>query len=188
VESIEALEDALDRYEGTVILVSHDRELLRGLTGKLWLLHERHITEFDGGFAEWEAVSSERARAAAVRASEETALRRVHERQRLERTRREESAKSSRTSRDLTRDLRRAQRALEETEQRIESLEAQVASLSKALEDPQLYTRATGQGEARALGTQLDAAKRELDAALERWTAATDEVEALNRQLASIGS
>ena len=188
VESIEALEDALDRYDGTVILVSHDRELLRGLTGKLWLLHERHITEFDGGFAEWEAVSAERARAAAVRASEEAALRRVHERQRLERTRREGSAKSSRTSRDLTRELRRVQRALEETEQRIESLEAQIASLSKALEDPQLYTRATGQGEARVLGTQLEMAKRELDATLERWTAATDEVEALNRQLASIGS
>jgi ATP-binding cassette subfamily F protein 3 len=188
VESIEALEDALERYDGTVILVSHDRELLRGLTGKLWLLHERHITEFDGGFAEWEAVSAERARAAAVRASEEAALRRVHERQRLERTRREEAAKSTRTSRDLTRELRRAQRAVEETEERIEKLEGQIATISRALEDPELYTRAAGPTEARTLGGELEAAKRALDAALERWTAATDEVEALNRELASIGS
>jgi ATP-binding cassette subfamily F protein 3 len=188
VESIEALEDALERYDGTVILVSHDRELLRGLTGKLWLLHERRITEFDGGFAEWETVSAERERAAAVRASEEAALRRVHERQRLERTRREESAKSTRTSRDLTRDLRRARRAVEETEQRIESLEAQIARVSAALEDPQLYTRPTGLSEAKTLGAELETAKRELDATLERWTAATDEVEALNRELASIES
>jgi ATP-binding cassette, subfamily F, member 3 len=188
VESIEALEDALEGYEGTVILVSHDRELLRGLTGRLWLLHERHITEFDGGFAEWEAVSAERARAAAVRSSEEAALRRVHERQRLERTRRAEAAKNTRTPRDLTRDLRRAQRAVEETEQRIETLESQIASVSAALEDPQLYTRATGPSEAKTLGRQLEAAKRELDATLEQWTAATEEVEALNRELASIGS
>ena len=186
VESIEALEDALERYEGTVILVSHDRELLRGLTGKLWLLHERHITEFDGGFAEWEAVSAERARAAAVRASEDAALRRVHERQRLERTRREEAAKSTRTPRDLTRDLRRAQRAVEEAEQRIETLETRIATISAALEDPQLYTRATGPSEARTLGGELESLKRELDAILERWTEATDEVEALNRELASI--
>jgi ATP-binding cassette subfamily F protein 3 len=188
VESIEALEDALERYDGTVILVSHDRELLRALTGRLWLLHERRITEFNGGFAEWETVSAERARAAAVRASEEAALRRVHERQRLERTRREEAAKSTRTPRDLTRDLRRAQRAMEETEQRIEKLEGQIAGISAALDDPQLYTRATGPSEARTLGGELEVAKRELDATLERWTAATDEVEALNRALASSGS
>jgi ATP-binding cassette, subfamily F, member 3 len=188
VESIEALEDALERYEGTVILVSHDRELLRALTGRLWLLHERHITEYDGGFAEWEAVSAERARAAAVRASEDAALRRVHERQRLERTRREEAARNTRSPRDLTRDLRRAQRAVDEAEQQIAALESQITSISAALEDPQLYTRATGPGEARTLGRELEAAKGELDAALERWTAAIDEVEALNRELASSGS
>jgi ATP-binding cassette subfamily F protein 3 len=69
VESIEALEDALERYDGTVVLVSHDRELLRALTNKLWILHDRHITEFAGGFGEWEEVSAERAHAASVRAS-----------------------------------------------------------------------------------------------------------------------
>jgi ATP-binding cassette, subfamily F, member 3 len=185
VESIEALEDALERYDGTVILVSHDRELLRALTGKLWVLHDRHITEFAGGFAEWEAVSAERERAAAVRASEDAALRRVHERQRLEKTKREEAAKSSRTARDLTRELRRAQRNVEESEQRIEALEARVTTLGAALEDPALYTRPNGVGEAKTLGAQLGDAKRELDAALDRWTAATEEVEALNRELAS---
>jgi ATP-binding cassette subfamily F protein 3 len=184
VESIEALEDAIERYDGTVILVSHDRELLRGLTAKLWLLHERHITEFDGGFAEWESVSAERERAAAIRASEESALRKVHERQRLERTRREESKRSTRTSRDLTRELRRAQRNVEETEQRIEWLEGQIASLSAALENPELYTRGSGIEEARTLAKQLEEAKRELDITLERWTAATEGVEALNRELA----
>jgi ATP-binding cassette subfamily F protein 3 len=185
VESIEALEDAIERYEGTVILVSHDRELLRGLTGKLWVLHERRITEFDGGFAEWEEVSTERERAAAVRASEDAALRRVHERQRLERTRREESKRSTRTARELTRDLRRAQRTVEETEQLIESVERQIAALTTALEDPRLYTQELGIEEAKKLGKQLERAKSELDATLERWTAATEEVEALNRELAS---
>ena len=185
VESIEALEDALERYDGTVILVSHDRELLRGLTERLWVLHERHITEFDGGFAEWELVSAERERAAAVRASEEAALRRVHERQRLERTRRNESEKRSRTARDLTRELRRARRDVETVEKTIDELEAEIATVSAALEDPQLYTRATGATDAATLGGQLEHAKRRLDAALEQWSAATDEVEELNRELAA---
>ena len=185
VESIEALEDALERYDGTVILVSHDRELLRGLTERLWVLHERHITEFDGGFAEWELVSAERERAAAVRASEEAALRRVHERQRLERTRRNESEKRSRTARDLTRELRRARRDVETVEKTIDELEAEIATVSAALEDPELYTRATGATDAATLGGQLERAKRRLDAALEQWSAATDEVEELNRELAA---
>src|SRR5439155_6570819 len=81
VESIEALEDAIDGYDGTIILVSHDRALLRALTSRIWILHERHMTEFVGGFAEWEEVSSERAHAAAVSGAEEQALRRVHEHQ-----------------------------------------------------------------------------------------------------------
>jgi ATP-binding cassette subfamily F protein 3 len=184
VESIEALEDALERYEGTVILVSHDRELLRGLTDKLWVLHERHITEFDGGFAEWELVSADRERAAEVRASEEAALRRVHERQRLERTRRAE-ASDTRSARNLARELRRAQREVDEIEPRIEELESQIATVSAALEDPALYTGTGGLSEAKTLAVQLERAKRELDAALERWTAATAEVEQLNREQAA---
>src|SRR5437867_13362822 len=78
VESIVALEDAIEEYDGTVILVSHDRELLRALTTRTWILHERHMTEFAGGFAEWEEVSTERAHAAEVAAAEEQALRLVH--------------------------------------------------------------------------------------------------------------
>jgi len=46
VESIEALEDAVEEYDGTVILVSHDRALLRALTTRIWILHERRMTEF----------------------------------------------------------------------------------------------------------------------------------------------
>ena len=80
VESIEALEDAIDAYDGTVLLVSHDRALLRALTTRVWVLHERRITDFPGTFEEWETASRERAHAAAVAAAEEEALRKVKER------------------------------------------------------------------------------------------------------------
>jgi len=60
VESIEALEDALDGYDGTVILVSHDRELLRGVTTRTWVLRGERITDYAGGFGEWETAEAER--------------------------------------------------------------------------------------------------------------------------------
>ena len=175
VESIEALEDAVDDYEGTVILVSHDRELLRTLTTKVWILHDRHITEFDGNFAEWEAVSAERAHAASVRAAEDRALLRVKERQRVApQSGRDRERDAQKTSR---REGRVAARELELAEQRVAELEARIAKLSVALEDPELYTRPNGIAESARLGVELDAVRAELDVALERWGAASEAVQ-----------
>ncbi|HEY9507721.1 MAG TPA: ABC-F family ATP-binding cassette domain-containing protein, partial [Gemmatimonadales bacterium] len=80
VESIEAMEDAIEAFDGTVLLVSHDRALLRALTTRIWVLHGTRITDFDGGFEEWEVTSAEREHAASVAAAEEEALRKVRER------------------------------------------------------------------------------------------------------------
>ena len=171
VESIEALEDAIEGYDGTVILVSHDRALLRALTTRIWILHDRRMTEFAGGFAEWEEVSTERAHAASVQAAEDQALRQVHERQRVA-----PSPKS-----DPRKDLRRAQRELEAAEARVSELESQVAVVVAALEEPALYTRPDGAATARQLGKELETLKRNLDSELERWTRATEQVEMLNR-------
>ena len=171
VESIEALEDAIERYEGTVVLVSHDRELLRALTSKVWVLHDTHITEFAGGFREWEEVSAEREHAASVKAAEEAALRKVHEKQKLARKQDNEPP----SAKDDRRKQRQAQRELEEAEQRIGRLEARVADITAALEDPALYTKAGGVDEARRLGEELERARSELDDALSRWAALSEE-------------
>jgi ATP-binding cassette subfamily F protein 3 len=167
VESIEALEDAIQDYDGTVILVSHDRALLRALTTRIWILHDRHLTEFAGGFEEWEEVSTERAHAAAVSAAEEQALRKVHERQRIAPT-----PKS-----DPRKELQRAQRELARAEAVVADLEAEVTRVVAALEDPALYTRPEGARTAHEMGARLEALKRDLETAIERWTQATEQVE-----------
>src|SRR4029077_3453129 len=85
VESIEELEDAIDEFDGTVLLVSHDRALLRALVTRVWILHERGITDYPGTFGEWEAASTERAHAARVTAQEEAKVRNLKERQKVRR-------------------------------------------------------------------------------------------------------
>ena len=173
VESIEALEDAIEGYEGTVLVVSHDRALLRALATRVWVLHDRKVTVFDGDFAEWEAASAEMAHAAAVRAAEEESLRRVQEKKR---TQRQESSRDSRRD-----DTRRARRQAEEAEKEVGALEARVAALSAQLEDPSLYLTAEGTRKSIAIGKELDEAKRALDRAIERWTEATEAFEALEK-------
>jgi hypothetical protein len=63
---------------------------------------------------------------------------------------------------------------VEDAEARVEQLEREVAELTRALEDPDLYTTSEGTAKSAVLGQQLEARKRELDQALEVWSAATE--------------
>jgi ATP-binding cassette subfamily F protein 3 len=171
VESIEALEDAIEDYEGTVLLVSHDRELLRALTTRVWVLHERHITDFDGSFGEWEAISAERRHAAAVKASEDEALRRVQEKKKT--ARREEPNHAARNA------LRSAKQRVSDLEAQIEGFETRIEALTAELEDPELYTRTSGVDRAKQLGVELERLKRDLERALDEWGNATDAFDTL---------
>lgn len=60
VENIEALEDALEEYEGSVLLVSHDRAFLREVATRVWWFDGTRLRDFDGPFVEWEAERARR--------------------------------------------------------------------------------------------------------------------------------
>ncbi len=171
VESIEALEDAIEDYNGTVLLVSHDRELLRALTTRVWVLHERHITDFDGTFAEWETLSAERQHAASVKATEDLALRRVQEKKKT--ARREDAGKESRAA------MRNAQKRVSDLEAEIQTLESKIETISRQLEDPELYTKPNGVERAKDLGVELEKQKHVLERALEAWGTATEALDTL---------
>lgn len=169
VESIESLEDALQEYDGSVLLVSHDRELLRVLVNRVWVLHDSKITDFGGGFGEWEIASEEREHAAQVNAAEEEALRRVHEKQKTKR--REEDREKQRDA------SREARRKAEDAEREVADLEKKIADLTTELADPGLYTTDSGKRRSLEAGTELDKLKKRLDKAIEKWTTATEAAE-----------
>ncbi len=169
IESVETLEDALEEYEGTILLVSHDRAMLEALTSRVWILHDQHVTDFPGSFAEWEEQSREREHAAAVASAEQEALRRVKERKTTRR--REVQGDDSRVA------LRELRRKVEDSEKEVAALEGKVAELTALLEDPELYTTREGTERSLLAGKELDAVRRKLDTAIEAWTAATERAE-----------
>jgi ATP-binding cassette subfamily F protein 3 len=171
IESIEALEDALAEYEGTILLVSHDRAMLEALTSRVWVLHDQHVTDFPGSFDEWEEQSREREHAADVAAAEQEALRRVKERKTTRR--KEVPGDDSRVA------LRELRRKVEDSEKEVAVLESRIAELTAILEDPELYTTREGTERSLLAGRELDAVRRKLDAAIETWTAATERAEKL---------
>ena len=172
VESIEALEDAIERYQGTVLLVSHDRALLRALATRVWSLHDQKITVFDGPFAEWEVVAEEREKAEAARAAAAEAERKERERQRSQRP------SGGSAERDRAR-AREARRAVESAERRVEVAEQRVTELTAKLADPSLYTTEDGAAKAADLARELDRARSALETALAEWTAASEAAEAV---------
>ena len=153
--------------------MSHDRALLEALVTRVWVLHNARITDYPGTFVEWEEASKEREHAAAVAAAEDESSRRVEERKRTRRG--DDRAKDERAA------LRAARETLTAAEARVAAAERMVASLKEKMEDPALYATAEGGKRAARLGTDLEAARREFEAAFAAWEAATTGLEALGQ-------
>jgi hypothetical protein len=89
----------------------------------------------------------------------------VHERQQ---TRRSEDGRKQKQSARRT-----AERKLAEAESAVTKCEARVAAIRALLEDPALYTTASGSVQAQALGIELETARAELEKALAHWETAS---------------
>ncbi|MEO7521033.1 MAG: ATP-binding cassette domain-containing protein, partial [Gemmatimonas sp.] len=74
VESIEAMEDAIEAYQGSVLIVTHDRAVLRGVATQVWEIRDERVHALDGSFLEWETARADN-KAKAEREARETAQR-----------------------------------------------------------------------------------------------------------------
>ena len=61
LESINALNIALQRYQGTVLLVSHDHDLIEEVASRIWHFDHGHIEDFKGPYDEYVAYAQQKA-------------------------------------------------------------------------------------------------------------------------------
>ncbi|MEZ5029315.1 MAG: ABC-F family ATP-binding cassette domain-containing protein [Ferruginibacter sp.] len=54
IHSVDLLVEALNKYEGTIVLVSHDRYFISRIANKIWEIEDFKIKEFKGSYKEWE--------------------------------------------------------------------------------------------------------------------------------------
>jgi ATP-binding cassette subfamily F protein 3 len=156
VESIEVLEDALENYEGTVLLVTHDRALLAALTTRIWSLDDGEMADYPGGFADWESEAPKRAAARTARQSRPRAAARP-------------KAEPSATPAPSRPRLRIDPAAVATAEAAVAAQEAALADVERRLADPELYARSDGRAAAAALVTERDGARRALEEAMAAW-------------------
>jgi len=162
LEMRQALAIALQDYDAAVVLVSHDRHLLRAFADELLLVHDGGVAPFDGDlddYANWFATSA----AAAVAASTEVAPPEDRKQRK-----REEAERRNRLS-----PLRAEVTRLEKS---IQALERKRAEIDEQLLAPNLYTDA-GSTRARELVLQQAALAKQLEAAEGAWLEAAERLE-----------
>ena len=152
-----ALTLALQSFTGAMILVSHDRALLRAAADELWLVADGGLAPFDGdleNYREW--LEKSRAGAAARVEGESTVSRR--DVRRMEAQARERLAVLQRP----------IQRRLSEIEREIERHSVTLASLEKRLAAPDLYDPSQKEALKTCLSEQA-ASRRDMDALESEW-------------------
>ncbi|OYW45181.1 MAG: elongation factor 3 [Sphingomonadales bacterium 12-68-11] len=158
LETLDLLQEVIADYEGTVLIVSHDRDFLdRTVTVTLGLDGSGMVDVVAGGYADWEAKRKER-----------------HAPERREAAKAPATAPAPPPPRSAKLTYK-DQRDYDLLPARIEELDAEIARDEAALSDPQLYTRDPG-GFAR-LTAALDRARAEKAAAEERWLELAERVE-----------
>ncbi len=142
METREALTMALSSFGGALILVSHDRHLLRATTDQLWLVHDGRVAPFDGDLDEYAALvlaSRKVARGDAPRTAAEAV------------NRREERREAARERQRLAEARRPLQREIEKLEAEISRLSAELRELDTRLAAPEFYEEGDADEVAAAL-------------------------------------
>jgi ATP-binding cassette subfamily F protein uup len=167
VETLELLEELLGEYEGTLLLVSHDRDFLDSVVTSTLVMPDNsrsgdgRIGEYVGGYSDWlrqrpqaiEPKSAAKAPDAAKDAPKPAAAPAAA------------TAKRKLSYKD--------QRELEMLPQKIEDLETRIAALTAAMQDPAFFQR--DHAAVAAHNAALAAAQAELEQAYARWEALESE-------------
>ena len=152
IPSQEILEQVLEAYAGTILLVSHDRYLVDALATQIWEIQidESTLSVFKGTYSQ---MREEKERLALLASQNEAFARQV-----------ETPRKSTSVNNSVTKDERRHLARLQELENTIANLEARLAEISRKLEN-----RFIDSAEVMKLGKEYQSVQNEMDKKLSEW-------------------
>ncbi|MFC3023968.1 ABC transporter ATP-binding protein [Vibrio zhugei] len=165
IETLELLEDLLANYQGTLLLVSHDREFVDNTVTTSWIFEGNgHIEEFVGGYHD-----AQQQRRQVKETRQETSPRQESVKQ-VEEPRKTADPKPK--AKKLSYKL---QRELEALPQTLERLETEINTLQEEVNNPEFFAKPVE--ETQPILDKLTAKEQELDIAFERW----EELEAIQQ-------
>lgn len=174
METREALTMALSTFEGAVLIVSHDRHLLRAATERLWLVHEGRVDEYDGDLDDYaELVLEHRRTTAAVERAERLAAKEAPSVNKKE-ARRQEAQERQRIA-ELRKPLKKE---LDKVEKELSRKSEALKALAARLADPELYSSADPDEVARVTREHGELAPQVEELEM-RWLELSEQIEAV---------
>ncbi len=150
MHSVELLADALNKYPGSFILVSHDRFFISKTANKIWEIVDHKIKEFKGTYQEWVEWNERMAKQAAekskpdelpsITAKPESKASQNQTQNNTQSSSQKQDTKSQPLNRELQRELQKQQKRLGNLEAEITSAKATKIRLEQALSAPENYT------------------------------------------------
>jgi ABC transporter ATP-binding protein uup-1 len=161
VETLELLEEILTDYQGTLLIVSHDRQFIDNTATECYLFEgEGRLNKYVGGFFD---AKQQQANFWASKAVEEQAKAR-----KTEALKEENTVKNDRTSKPKSVKLSyKEQRELEQLPQQLEELETKITALQAEIADPAFFQQAHDITDAKLKA--LADTEAELETAFLRW-------------------
>jgi ATP-binding cassette subfamily F protein 3 len=146
MHSCDLLIDALNKYEGTIILVSHDRYFISKIANKIWEISDHQVKEFKGGYEEWVAWK-ERMAAKNNRKADEPGLANTAN-QPVKQDTKPEEVKQQATSgipvnKEAKKEMQQVQKLFKQLEDKIANLQQEKLALETLLTDPAIYADKT---------------------------------------------
>ena len=153
LETLDLLQEVIADYDGTVLIVSHDRDFLdRTVNLTLGLDGSGHVDIIAGGYADWEEKRDKRDKPAAKKA---------------EKTVSPEPNNAAPSAPKKVKLTYKDQRDYDLLPKRITEIDAEIAAAEKEMSDPALYTQKPARFS--ELTTKTESLRAEKDAAEERW-------------------
>ena len=178
IASKEVLKEAIKAFDGTAIIVSHDREFLDGLVSKVYEFGGGKVREHLGGIYDWLRSSSESLQLARKGEGTETVSLSSNNSRNAAPLPSEGAAETSGETlsyaerKELQKKIRKAQRAVDDSEAKIAKLEARKSELDELLMAPENASN-------MELVSEYTNLQRELDEENDRWLILSEELEGM---------
>ncbi|HEX8356236.1 MAG TPA: ATP-binding cassette domain-containing protein, partial [Segetibacter sp.] len=143
MHSVELLADALNKYPGSIILVSHDRFFISRTANKIWEIVDRKIKEFKGTYQEWVEWNERMAKIESDKKADNPKSKAETEKKadiKPAPIAQEKPVNNSPVNRELQRELQKQQKRLSSLETEISQAAAERARLEQALSAPENYS------------------------------------------------
>jgi ATP-binding cassette subfamily F protein 3 len=132
IHSVDLLVEALNKYEGSLILVSHDRYFISRIANKIWEIDEHKIREFKGTYAEWEDWKERKEKTAVTSAQAETKAVKKE-------IKSEKPAVQPSINNDQKRELEKLKKKFKQLEDKLQEINKAKSLLENKLANPEVY-------------------------------------------------